>query len=169
MVRNAKILILLFMIFPLGCASKPEYKGSGELCGYIVDENNHPVEEYVISCRRNTGVWKSVLTNEDGLFVFEEEKLGKFYFKGQKEGFVNLDKSMQLFGNKAKVVCFQVSSIEKALDEVEEMILCQNFKEAGELAGKIHVSGNWYMSKVVNYYKKFIQKKIKESKKGDEV
>lgn len=155
--RKFYCLFLGFLMFVFGaCASKPAFSSDGDLCGYVVDENNEPVEEYIISCRGHRGLWKTTITNKNGLFVFENVSLGNCYFRGRKNAYVELEKNMQIFGDRAKVLCFQVTSIDKALDKVEEMILYEDFKGAELLLDQISCEKNSPAEEVRDLYRDYL-------------
>ncbi len=162
------LLFLSFSMILNSCASKPKYSGTGDLCGYVVDENNKPLEEYIISCKENGGTWKTTITNKNGLFIFEDIALGNCWFKGRKNAYVELDKNVQIFGNKSKVICFQVISIDKALDKVEEMILYEDFDGAKALLKKITCDKKSPAAEVRKFYKDYVNAKKKISElEGD--
>jgi len=162
------LIIATFVFLLCSCASKPKFSGSGDLCGFVVDENNNPLEEYVISCRGHNGSWKTTITNKNGLFVFEDISLGECWFKGWKNDYVDLDKNMQIFGDKSKVICFQIISIDRALDKVEEMILYEDFAGAEHLLKKITYDKKSPASDVIHIYKDAIKlKKSNKTVRGD--
>ncbi len=153
------ILLGLFGLFIVSCASKPRFSGSGDLCGYVVDENNEPVEEFIISCRGQGGLWNTSITNKNGFFVFENIALGDCWFKGRKNAYVELDKNLQIFGDRGKVICFQVLSIDRALDKVEEMFLYGDLEGAEYLLEKIISDEGSPAQEVLNIYKQYLNVK----------
>lgn len=165
--RYLGFLFALQVLTLISCASKPKLTGRAELCGYVVDENNYPVEEFIVSCRSELGVWKTTITNQKGFFMFENMDLGNCFFKGQKNGFVKLEKNMEIFGDKSKVVCFQVSSLDRALDSVEEKILCEDFESAKALLNQIVYMKKSPAESVILCYKTYVDKQIKEKKKNE--
>ena len=159
--RSLKYLFLGLFVFALvSCASNPKFSGNGDLCGYVVDENNLPVEEFIISCKGQKGILKTTLTDKNGLFVFENMALGNCWIKGRKNSFVELEKSMLIFGDRSKILCFQVSSIDRALDKVEEMILYGDYEGANQLLGKIVCEKGSPSKEVLSIYKKYLEQRI---------
>ena len=154
--------LFLILIVITGCASKPRLSGKGKLCGIVVDENNVPVSSYVISCRREKGIWKHGITNDEGLFFFEDMPFGNYTFKGSKECYLNFYDEGYVFNNLGKVYCFQLSSIDKALDLIEEKIICEDYDQALEMLNNINTGNEKEAQKVVIFYEDFINKKMEE-------
>ena len=42
-----------FIFVMLSCKSMPRFKGEGDLCGLVVDENNEPVRDFLIYCKND--------------------------------------------------------------------------------------------------------------------
>lgn len=156
------VLVSILTAIFTGCASKPKLAGKGELCGIVIDENNIPVKDYVISCKIDSGLWKHAMTNDEGLFFFDEMPFGYYSFKGSKECYSNLYEDGLVFNSPGKVYCFQISSIDKALELAEEVILYQDYEQALLILGNIKCEKNKAAESVVSYYKKFVYKKMEE-------
>lgn len=148
--------IMLICIFT-SCASKPNVSGKGDLCGFVIDENNLPVSDFVISASRNKGLWNHTITNSEGMFVFPDSGFGNYSFKGSKSYFMKLKEVNYAFYDKGKIYCFQINSIDKALDEVEKMILCEDFERAEEILNQISVRKKSQGEILISFYKEYIR------------
>lgn len=129
MKRYKKIVISILLIggilFISGCASKPKFKGKGDLCGLVIDENNCPVKDFIINCRPVDGKIipvQPVLTNESGLFVFNSLPSGKYSISGEKNNFQRIRPTTYWFEDRAKIVCFQTKSYKSSILQAEELI-----------------------------------------------
>lgn len=158
------LLITVFMILITGCVSKPNVKGKGSLCGLIVDENNCPVEEYVI-CYKNNLISKSSITNSSGIFVIPDASGGQLSLKGEKSGFTQLNEKKVDFYDKTKIFCYQVYSIDSVLEEVNKLIEEENYKEALEMLKKVSYKKKSKEGYVISCYKSFLMEKKNEKKK----
>lgn len=154
------------MLFP-GCASKPKLSGKGKLCGIVIDENNYPVSDFIISCRRDRGIWRTTITNEEGMFFYEDLNYGFYSFKGSKECFLKFFEQRYVFNNPTKVFCFQISSIDKVLDNVEEMIIYEDYENALNLLDRIECKSNLEAEKVVSFYREFISNKKEQENESE--
>lgn len=149
---------LICLFFSLtACASKPKSGGRGDLCGFVIDENNRPVGDYVVSASRNKGIWNHTITNEEGLFVFPDAAFGNYSFRGSKNYYMKLQEVNCPFYDRGKIYCFQVNSIDRVLDEVEQMILCENFERAEGLLKQIAVTKKSSGEKIIEFYKEYIK------------
>lgn len=95
--RNYMVFSILLILFVTGCASKPKIRGTADLCGFVIDENNLPVENYVISVKHGNGIWRTSITNKQGLFSFSDAPLGEYSFKGTKSCYVDLNEKKYVF------------------------------------------------------------------------
>lgn len=171
-VKNHKFVFCiagLLLLFISGCASNPKINGNGDLCGFVIDEKNQAVENYVISARHNGGLWRSTVTNKQGMFIFPDSSLGNYSFKGEKSCFVNLKEQNYLFSDKSKVYCFQINSIDEALNNIEKMILCDEYEQAVSLLSEINVEKKTSANRVVSVYREFLKQKIAEKKKKEKM
>lgn len=161
-----KILFYLMVITAAvtmsGCASKPKLNGKGRLCGVVIDENNEPVPDFIISCRKDKGLWKCTMTGSEGLFVFEDMPLGIYSFKGTKECYLDFYEEDYVFNDRSKVFCFQLSSIDNALDKTEQMIIYGDYEQAVTLLDQIKCEKNLEAKKVLAYYRDYLTEKMGE-------
>lgn len=157
---------LWFLLLVLsGCASKPKFRGSGDFCGFVIDEKNNAVENYVISIKKGTGTWKTTATNRQGMFKFTEMPFGEYSFKGYKNCYVNLMEKKYAFHDLSKVFCLQVNSVDEALNNVEQMIICENYDEANRLLDEIQLERKSAAKRVVDIYKSYIKEKKSDIRK----
>lgn len=158
--------LVIFLLVLSGCSSVPKFKGKGDLCGVVVDENNKPIKDFTVYCNSSLMAKKGTLTSETGMFVFQDMPSDDYVISGEKKGYVRLENTKYKFYDRGKIFCSQVIGIEKALDNVEEKILLQEYKEAQEILKTIEYGWGSYEGKVVKYYQDFISKLIKEEKKN---
>ena len=135
------------------CKSLPSFKGEGDLCGLIVDENNSPVKDFVIYCKNELDT-RTALTDENGMFVVHGVPSGVYKISGQKKNYVKLENAEFLFTDRNKIFCCQVASVEGAFESVEELII------RGE-----HYDRRTPQEAVVLTYRFFLTDKIREKKK----
>ena len=69
----------------LSCKTIPRFKGQGDLCGLVVDENNEPVKDFLIYCKNEFEVTSTALTNETGMFVIHGVPSGIYKISGKKK------------------------------------------------------------------------------------
>lgn len=163
--KIAKCLLLLFCVcFVFGCATTNKFIGKGDLCGFIVDENNNPISDYVVVCKGKMNMMQSTFTNESGIFVFYNLPAGKYTISGEKEGFSRLKETEYQFLQRGKIFCCQIDSIDSVLDSVEKMILLKEYKTGIELLNSLSYEMNTEEEKVITYYLDFIQKMEEEDK-----
>lgn len=152
----------IFGIAFSSCKTVPKFSGANELCGVIVDENNMPVNEYVVKCGTDFVTAKVAITNERGIFVFNNMPAGKYYFWGEKEGWAKIVKQPFLFNSREKMFCCKVNSLNSALDNIETQIKCGNYQEALSLLDEICYRKKTPEEEVVTFYKKYVLAKIEE-------
>lgn len=158
------LLITFFMVFITGCVSKPKVKGKVDLCGLIVDENNCPVEEYVV-CYKNNLISKSSITNSSGIFIIPDVAAGQLSLKGEKSGFTQLNEKKVEFYDRTKIFCYQVYSIDSVIEEVNKLIEAENYTEALEILKKVSCKRKSKEGYVISCYKSFLMEKKDEKKK----
>lgn len=146
------------------CKTVPKFSGTNELCGVIVDENNKPVNEYIVRCGLTLVDAKTVITNDRGIFVFHNMPAGKYFFWGEKQGWAKIEGEPFLFNTRDKFFCCKVNSFDTALDNAEAQIQCGNYKKALEILEGLSYRRRTPEEKVVDYYKQYIKAKIKEKK-----
>lgn len=140
--RKTKWRLLCICIFSFvlvifaGCASKPKFKGSGDLCGLIIDENNKPVKDFVVYCHSGDAspeIIKPVITNESGLFVFYNVPSGIYLISGEKTNYLRISKVQYRFDDRTKILCLQTKSFKTAVLSAEELIKLGRVEEAEAL------------------------------------
>lgn len=155
---------VIFSVCFSSCRTVPKFAGENELCGVIVDENNRPINEYVVRCGATPVTAKTAITNERGIFVFQNMTAGKYFIWGEKEGWAKIEAEPFLFNSRDKFFCCKVKSFDTALDNAETQIKCGNYKKALEILDGLSYRRKTPESKVVDYYEKYIKAKIKEEK-----
>lgn len=161
--KKIKIFLVIDCLLLLsGCASKPKLTGTGKMCGVIIDERNVPVSDYVISCRKDKGLWKNAMTNEEGLFSFDDMHFGIYTFRGSKECFLDFYDEGYVFGDRSKIFCFQLSSVDRALDLIEENIIYEEYEKALELLEQVSYKKNKDLLLVLSHYRNYINEKMED-------
>ena len=96
MKRNYFMAGFFIIALVSSCKSLPSFKGEGDLCGLIVDENNSPVKDFVIYCKNELDT-RTALTDENGMFVVHGVPSGVYKISGQKKNYVKLENAEFLF------------------------------------------------------------------------
>lgn len=159
----------------LSCASKPDFKGDGDLCGLVLDENNTPVKDFVIYCKAadfKTGSRKiieakmslPVTTNESGLFVFYSLPSGDYYFTGQKEAYLKIQSDVYHFNDRTKIICLQTMGLKSAVLNAEEALNLKQFDKAQKLLENLYFEKD---SDEAIFFKNYLEK-IEEKKNEKE-
>lgn len=165
MKKIKKFVFISFGVFLfLSCRTLPKFKGEGDLCGLIVDENNKPVKEFVIYCKNDLET-KSALTDESGMFVIHGISSDAYKISGQKKNYVKLENEDFLFTDRSKIFCCQVLSIEGAFKNVEDLLLRGEKKKAEEVLDKLFYDKKTPQDAMVLLYRFFLTEKVGEKKR----
>ncbi len=169
MKRFIFILQLLIICLFTSCASKPEFKGKGDLCGLIVDENSRPVKDFVVSCcNKKKGIGTvpvlPVITNESGIFVFYGLSSGTYSISGEKNNYVRIKEIDYDFNDRTKIICLQTKSLKEAVKKAEELILLGEKEEAEEMLNSIVLEKDSREECLVQAYSFFTARDTKEKK-----
>ena len=151
--------------FFVGCASKPKFQGKSEMCGVVVDENNIPVADFVITCKKD-GVSNVAVTNESGIFVFNDMRGGKYSICGEKPGYARLAEQTFEFISREKIICCKVNSIDGAFNAIDKQISCQKYENALELLDEICFEKDSAAEATVLFYMAYVYSKCEEMKKS---
>lgn len=131
-----RLFLLLFCLLFVSCASKPLFKGKGDLCGLVIDENNRPVKDFVVNCKpaeiklHSKIVIPPVLTNESGLFVFYGLPSGDYFVSGQKKNYLKISKTKYSFNDRGKILCLQTKGFRAVVLQAEDQIRLGQTEEA---------------------------------------
>jgi len=147
---------LIFLSVFLSCASKPSFSGKGDLCGMIIDEENRPVKEYVMHCAKNGMTVASVVTGENGMFVFENLECGNYMLSGEKKDFTSLSRQQFLFNERSKIFCAQIKSADAALDSVNQLIAAENYDRALAVLNEIYTEKKSFSEAVCSFYRVYL-------------
>lgn len=164
--KNKKKFFLGFATLLLfsSCRTLPKFKGEGDLCGLIVDENNTPVKEFVVYCK-NDFETNTALTDESGMFVIHGVSSDVYKISGQKKNYVKLENEEFLFTDRSKIFCCQVESIDGAFKTVEELLLRGEKKKAEALLDKLYYDKKTPQDAVVLVYRFFLSDKNGDKKR----
>lgn len=164
--KNKKIIFWGFATLLLfsSCRTLPKFKGEGDLCGLIVDENNTPVKEFVVYCK-NDFETNTALSDESGMFVIHGVSSDVYKISGQKKNYVKLENEEFLFTDRSKIFCCQVESIDGAFKTVEELLLRGEKKKAEALLDKLYYDKKTPQDAVVLVYRFFLSDKNGDKKR----
>ncbi len=160
------IELVCIMLF-ISCASKPRFEGNGDLCGLIIDENNKPVKDFIVTCRAkglNAQLIKPVITNESGLFVFYDLSSGSYSISGEKKNYMKIYESDYNFNDRTKILCLQTKSFKGAIKNAEELIRLEEKKEAENILNSIECNRKSDEALIIQFYKFFTSDSDKEKK-----
>lgn len=164
-----KKFILIFFVCTafLGCASKPRFKGKGDLCGLVIDENNAPVNDFVVYCHSgdaNVQVIQPVKTNESGLFVFYGITSGEYFLSGNKNNYLRIEKTAYRFDDRSKIICLQTKSLRAAIMSVEELLCLGQISEARKVLKNICCEEKSKEKKLLKAFEFYVSDKDRERK-----
>ena len=143
MKRFFVLIVSAFVLFS-SCASNARFKGSGDLCGLIIDENNSPVKDFIVHCKAagknpllSAASGQSVITNESGLFVFYDLPSGEYLLSGEKKNYLRLSETAYCFNDRSKIICLQTKGYKAALLSAEELFKLGQKSSAEKLLKEI--------------------------------
>ena len=157
------VFILFLLCFFQSCASKKIVAEKIDLYGLVVDENNKPVKDFIIRCKKVSDKNEkefSTMTGMNGVFMLNDLRAGEYLVYGEKNGYAILAESEQKLFEPQKMICFQVSSIDNVLNNVEKQFLLGNIQHALELLDEVKVSGESYEEYVVQNYKSILMERL---------
>ncbi|SEQ29832.1 hypothetical protein SAMN04487977_103300 [Treponema bryantii] len=160
-------MFLSFLMCVFGCVSKPGFKGNGDLCGLIIDENNKPVKDFIVYCHSGDASphnIRPVLTNENGLFVFYDIPSGKYLLSGEKNNYLNISKISYSFNDRSKIICLQTKSFKAAIESADEMIRLGQTEEAYKLLCNISCESKSAEENLIKAYQFFTADKERKKK-----
>ena len=151
------VSIIAIVLFTLNsCASKPKFTGTGDLCGLVIDENNQPVSDFVLYCKKDSGLSKSAITNESGLFVIQGVPAGIYKISGEKSNYSKITDFEYQFVKRSNILCLQIMSLKGAISEVDGLILRGEKEKAILLLNNISVKEKSSEEALINSYKYFL-------------
>ena len=173
------LLGFLFAVF-ISCATKPTYSSKFDLYGIVVDENNEPVEDFLIECRpkveadskkRSKSETKSIhssqkknvitgITEKNGLFALRNLSEGEFIITGSKIGYSKISDFSEYLDNPQKMICIQVCSIEGVLENAKKLASLGNYKKALELLWDVTTGQDTSYKYAVQSFIEIIEKMI---------
>lgn len=149
------------------CVSKPKFEGKGDLCGMIIDENNHPVKDFIVVCNAkgvSAQVIRPVATNESGIFVFYDLPSGRYSLSGEKKNYMKLSNTDYRFDDRSKIICLQVKSFRAAIENAEELIRLGEKDEAIKILDSISCERKSNEALIIQAHKFFTADSDKERK-----
>ena len=149
----------------LSCKTIPRFKGQGDLCGLVVDENNEPVKDFLIYCKNEFEVTSTALTNETGMFVIHGVPSGIYKISGKKKDYAKLAWVEFYFTDRDRIFCCQVESIEGAFKTAEQFMLRGEIKNAESVIDSLYCDKKTPQQAVVLVYKFFLSEKNREKKR----
>lgn len=161
--------VFLISILLSSCASKPRFEGYGDLCGMVIDENNRPVKNFIVYYSREPAVHKSAVTNESGIFVFHSVPSGKSVLSGKKCNYTKLARTDYQFYRRSDIICFQVSSIKAAVEDVEALASRGETESALKLLNNIVCERKTDEWKLIKAYRLFLKEASKDKDSLEEI
>ena len=155
-------LTFLVLVFFISCASKPKFRGNGDLCGLVIDEENRPVKDFLIFCDGPVNQNHTALTNDGGIFVIPDVPGGNYIISGKKLNYCGLEKTTYFFGDRTKIFCCQVNSIDAALESVSNLLIRGENQLAENQLNSLSYEKNSAEEAVVNFYRFYLAESKKE-------
>lgn len=159
------LLVCCALSVCLSCKTMPRFKGEGDLCGLVVDENNEPVKDFLIYCKNEFEITNTAMTNETGMFVVHNVPSGVYKISGKKKDFVKLEATPFYYTDRDRIFCCQVSSIDAAFITVEQLMQRGEKKKAAELLENLYCEKKSPEQAVILVYKFFLSEKKREKKR----
>lgn len=158
--KNCLCALSLLLVFYLltACASKPGFKGNGDLCGLVIDENNAPVKDFVVYCKAagfNNQIIDPVKTNESGIFVFYDIKSGNYFLSGKKKNYLEIGKTPYEFNDRSKILCLQTKTARASFSKADELIRLGLREEADKILQAIYCEPGSKESSYIKAYRFF--------------
>lgn len=157
MKKEIVLICTVFMVF-CGCKTVPVENETSDFCGYVIDENNSPIENFVL-CVTKGGITQYGITDSKGLFVINDVDTGVFELVGYKNGYASYENKAFKFLRRTDVFCLQVNSADLILDKVEKLISNNELKRAEAVLNEIYCRKNKLLQSVIYEYKKVIGEK----------
>lgn len=162
--KNRVIFIKIFLILSLilffaNCKSVPVKREIADFCGFVIDENNNPVKNFLISVQTSDLQIKKAITNDGGIFVINNIKLGNLKIEGKKEGFSKYLNENIEFYDRTKILCIKISSADFVLENFHSNIKAKNFESAQKNLESIFCEESNNLKKVILEYEKFLKEK----------
>ena len=107
-----KMILAAGVLLFCGCASEPGFKGKGDLCGLVIDENNRPVRDFVV-------------------LSF-----------GRKEKLFKIEETFYRFNDRSKIIVLQTRSFNSVILNAEELLQLNQFDEAADLLKNVCCEAN---------------------------
>ncbi len=155
-------LTFLVLVFFISCASKPKFRGNGDLCGLVIDEKNRPVKDFLIFCDGPMNQNHTALTNDGGVFVIPDVPGGNYIISGKKLNYSGLEKTTYFFCDRTKIFCCQVSSIDATLESVSNLLIRGENQLAENQLNSLSYEKNSAEEAVVNFYRFYLAESKKE-------
>lgn len=184
-VINKKNFLLAALLFIAGLmlnschsADFTDFGKEKDLQIFIIDENNNPVSDFLVSYSSSPKGFRSqeIYTNDKGFCRFENIPSGQFYIWGYKSGFKKMEGISVSFNKPTDVFFCMTESKEFILSEVENLYKKNRFQEGLELLNTIYREKNSLLNEGISFYEivglekmgntKESYKKIKELKKS---
>lgn len=160
-------LLLVLCVFVSGCASKPAFKGNGDLCGLIIDENNKSVKDFIVYCHSADAkpfYARPVITNENGLFVFNDIPSGRYQISGEKNNYLKINKVPYSFDDRSKILCLQTKKFKSAVLSAEKMIRLGQLAEADAMLNEISCESKSFEESLITAFRYFTNEKERKKK-----
>lgn len=149
--------ILILTFFLENCKSVPVKREIADFCGFVIDENNNPVKDFLISVQTSDLKIKNAITNEGGIFVINDIKLGKLKIEGKKEGFSKYEDKNIEFYDRTKILCIKISSADFIFEKINSDLKTNDFVSAKKNLETIFCEKSNNLKKVILEYENFLK------------
>lgn len=157
--KEVFLSLILYSIFLAGCVSQPNCIKTGNFCGMIIDENNKPVNNYLIICNSSSLEKKKAYTNRSGIFVIPDMSIGEYELSGQKVNYSLINKKIINFNGSNEIFCCQVLSLEKIINQTNIYIKNKDFEKALECLSSISPNDKELNSLLILLYQSLVNLK----------
>jgi len=157
-------LCLMLCICYVSCSSVPVKIQTADLCGLVIDENNRPIEDFVISVIGLGGECKTGVTGRNGLFMIADIQTGILDIVGFKNGYAKYRDKKYEFYSREKILCIQVNSADAILDKADRYLSAGRVEEAESEISEICCKDCKVLERVISEYKKVIGERKNDKK-----
>lgn len=123
-INFAKTFFIFVVLLVLVSCASTKFEGTATFSGKIFDQNQNPVENYVVVIDG-----KQTSTDSAGVFYLENIKSGKNSLSGWKKGYTSLRKKID-FTDRKDFVCIEVERISYFYKKIEALVKQEKYSEA---------------------------------------
>ena len=159
-IKKVKTIYFIMLCLVLtSCATQKSLIQECDLCGMVVDENNKPISDFIISIKNDSFFNQTTITNNSGFFFFPNIKPGLYVISGEKENYVKFINRCNFTGNNS-LYCCQVISLDEAIEKVNSYIKINDYQKGVDLLNNISVKNNELTKILVLSYLTYLNGKL---------